>query len=342
MSTSTQEAIRGWEAVDRVWVEEAQRMSERSREILYPTIRKPGSEIWMTFNPRYRHDPVYRDFVARRRDGAWVRRVNFADNPWLPEEAEAERVACLRDEASRYAHIWLGEPDDEGEARKVLPYALARLCVDAWPDRAPLGPVQAGLDVADTGADRNALVLRRGPCVLSVEQWSAGTLGDTARKAHARCAHETAAVLYYDVGGIGAGIRSHLAEIRTRAYAARPINFGSAPEGATRSYTRSMTNADFFARRSSQLGWALRLRAQRTQRLMDGEPVDPDSCLFVSPRLPRLDEYLAQLAQPEVDEDASGRMTLDKRPEDAPSPDMYDATALAFAGDSRYGLRNPS
>ena len=108
MSTSTEEAIRGWEAVDAVWVEEAQRMSQRSREILYPTIRKPGSELWFTFNPRYRSDPVWRDFCASsgRLENAVVLKVNHADNPWFPAELEAERLICQRDEPDRYAHIW--------------------------------------------------------------------------------------------------------------------------------------------------------------------------------------------------------------------------------------------
>ena len=55
MSTATEESIRGLEAVDLIWFEEAHRMSARSREILYPTVRKGGSELWFTFNPMNRY-----------------------------------------------------------------------------------------------------------------------------------------------------------------------------------------------------------------------------------------------------------------------------------------------
>ena len=123
MSRVTEQAIRGWEAVDRVWVEEAHTMSASSREILYPTIRKPGSEIWFTFNPMRRTDPVWQDFCAasRRLDDAVVIKVNYYDNPWFPDELERARALCLVDEPDRYRHVWLGETDDEGSARQVLP-----------------------------------------------------------------------------------------------------------------------------------------------------------------------------------------------------------------------------
>ncbi len=342
MSTSTEEAIRGWEAVDAVWVEEAQRMSQRSREILYPTIRKPGSELWFTFNPRYRSDPVWRDFCASsgRLENAVVLKVNHADNPWFPAELEAERLICQRDEPDRYAHIWLGECDDEGDARKVLPYAMLQACVDAWDRRGDTkGMLHAGLDVADTGADLNALVARQGPCMLHVESWHGSSLGDTARRADRWCREHGASVLHYDAGGVGAGVRSHLRDMGQRPYSARPVNFGGKVTGEKTQYSRGATNADFFSRRNAQLAWALRLRAMMTRRFMDGEDVNPEYCLFIDPKIPRLESFLAELGQPEWEEDASGRVKIEKCPDGAPSPDLYDAAILAFGVDSRYGLR---
>ena len=97
---------------------------------------------------------------------------------------DREREICLIDEPDRYAHIWLGECDDEGEARKVLPYAMLQACVDAWERRGDAkGMLHAGLDVADTGADLNALVARRGPCLLHVESWH----GKLTRRHGASC-----------------------------------------------------------------------------------------------------------------------------------------------------------
>ena len=67
--------------------------------------------------------------------------------------------------------------------------------------------------------------------------------------------------------------------------------------------------------------------------------MDPERGLFIDGSIPRVETYLAQLSQPEWKEDVSGRIVIDKSPEDAPSPDLYDATVLAFASDSRSGLR---
>lgn len=175
--------------------------------------------------------------------------------------------------------------------------------------------------------------------MLHAESWSSQVLGDTARRADTYCREHGARQLYYDVTGVGAGIRSHLSEMRDRDYGAQPVNFGGAVAGQKRTFTYRVSNKDFFSRRNAQLAWALRLRAQRTGRLLDGEAVDPDTCLFIDSSIPRLESYLAQLSQPEWKEDTSGRVVIDKTPEDAPSPDLYDATALAFAADSRSGLR---
>ena len=124
-----------------------------------------------------------------------------------------------------------------------------------------------------------------------------------------------------------------------RPYSARPVNFGGKITGEKTQYSRGASNADFFSRRNAQLAWALRLRAMMTRRLMDGEDVNPEYCLFIDPKISRLEAFLAELGQPEWEEDASGRVKIEKCPEDAPSPDLYDAAILAFAVDSRYGLR---
>lgn len=343
-SYRTAEQAKSLEDVDRLWFEEAQTMSRRSWEIIRPTLRKEDSEIWLTFNPRYRSDPAYHDFVVRPFDDAEIINVNYDGNPWFPEVLEQERLQCKRNEPERYAHVWLGQPDDEGEARLVLPFALIERCVDAHkqldvPEEVFEGRYDVGLDVADTGIDKNALIARRGPLVTHVDMWSSQRLGQTARRADSFCREYGVRRLYYDVGGPGAGIRSYLLEMGDRSYFAEPVNFGGEVTGKEREFSYRVLNKDYFMRRNSQLAWNLRLRAQRTARALDGDNVNLEQCIFIDGRLPNLNEYLTQLAQPVWDENTSGRLVIDKTPEDAPSPDMYDATALAFAWDSRDGLR---
>jgi phage terminase large subunit len=112
--------IKSTEGVDICWAEEAQSMSADSWDILPPTIRKSGSEIWVTFNPDDENDPTYSRFVKSPPPDSVVRHVNFDSNPFFPETMEKERqyalslITSARDDSERaqaqadYDHIWLG------------------------------------------------------------------------------------------------------------------------------------------------------------------------------------------------------------------------------------------
>lgn len=100
--------IKSFEGADVCWVEEAQSVSERSWSILTPTIRKDGSEIWVSFNPELDTDPVYSRFVVNPPPGAQVVEINYYDNPWFPSVLEAEREHCERTDPEGYPNIWLG------------------------------------------------------------------------------------------------------------------------------------------------------------------------------------------------------------------------------------------
>lgn len=105
--------IKSMENISICWVEEAQAVSEDSWTLLIPTIRAPGSEIWVTFNPDQETDPTYRRFVLSPPPGALVRKVNWHDNPWFPPELEAERRHMLETDLDAYNWVW------EGECRKA-------------------------------------------------------------------------------------------------------------------------------------------------------------------------------------------------------------------------------
>lgn len=109
LAQHTIESIKSYEGVDIVWVEEAQAVSKRSWDVLIPTIRKPGSEIWISFNPELDTDETYQRFVADPPDGAIVVQVNYSDNPWFPDVLEKERLDCKRKQPKDYENIWEGK-----------------------------------------------------------------------------------------------------------------------------------------------------------------------------------------------------------------------------------------
>ncbi len=108
LATNTVESIKSFEGCDIVWVEEAQTVSKKSWDILIPTIRKPNSEIWVSFNPNIDTDDTYTRFVVNPPENAKVVKVNYTDNPWFPEVLETERLHSLKTNPD-YANIWEGD-----------------------------------------------------------------------------------------------------------------------------------------------------------------------------------------------------------------------------------------
>lgn len=103
--------IKGFEGVDYVWCEEAENISDRSWEVLIPTIRKDGSEIWVFFNPRNLTDPTYQRFIVTQRDDAIVRKVSWRDNPFFPNTLQKEMDYLKANDIDSYNHVYEGELD---------------------------------------------------------------------------------------------------------------------------------------------------------------------------------------------------------------------------------------
>ena len=102
--------IKSYEGVDIAWVEEGQAVTKRSWQVLIPTIRADGSEIWVTFNPELDTDDTYTRFVEHPPESAWVQKVNWRDNPWFNEVLDAERRHAKKSEPDDYDNIWEGQP----------------------------------------------------------------------------------------------------------------------------------------------------------------------------------------------------------------------------------------
>ena len=103
----TSQSIKSYEGCDICWIEEAARVSGHSANILIPTIRKAGSELWWSYNPEQEDDFVHAN-IARRQDSLVID-VSFRDNPWFPAELEQERLALKALNDDLYQHIWEGK-----------------------------------------------------------------------------------------------------------------------------------------------------------------------------------------------------------------------------------------
>ena len=110
LSDVTATALKSFEGVDIAWCEEAQAISAKSWKTLTPTIRKEGSEIWVTYNPELESDPTHEMFVTKPPPDCVSVLMNYSDNPYFPAVLEAERAhAEATMKVEDYGHTWLGQ-----------------------------------------------------------------------------------------------------------------------------------------------------------------------------------------------------------------------------------------
>ncbi len=118
MQNHTADSIKSLEGFDRSWFEEAQTASDKSLTLLRPTIRKPGSQLWFSWNPVDPTDPI--DLLLRGDElppDAIVVQANYQDNPWLPDELRVEMEFDRKRDPEKYSHVWLGQYRTNSQAR---------------------------------------------------------------------------------------------------------------------------------------------------------------------------------------------------------------------------------
>jgi phage terminase large subunit len=108
MQSYNAENIKSLEGFDIAWVEEAQTLSAHSLKLLRPTMRKEGSELWFSWNPRHDTDAVDHFFRARRPSNAVVVEVNWYDNPWLPDVLRQDKDDDYAADPETAEHVWGG------------------------------------------------------------------------------------------------------------------------------------------------------------------------------------------------------------------------------------------
>ena len=382
------ESLMGIEGVNVLWVEQAETVGSEMEKVIPTFIRTPGIELWFSWNASKRNQWCWQRFKEHQRSTDVVAHVNYNDNPWwfvhcsacmerypwdeaggacakcggekLPGlvEFERERQAIEVGEPDRYEHVYLGVPDDGDASRQVLTYSMVQACVRAYElglygDLAEAPVTDMGFDVAEGGRDKCAQVIRRGPCIEFVDQWPgvAGDLSVAARRVvqnaedYESTSDRNIWRLYYDASS---PMRREFTALGQKS---RPVAFGGVVGGPDRMYERKRPNKEVFARRNIQMGDSLRLRANRTVRLLKAhdegrtlgdDEISPARALFINPKIKHLEAFKSDLTQPiRRRNPTTGKWELDKRggDENAESPDRFDAVCLAYARDSDHGLR---
>lgn len=157
------DGLKSLEGIDICWVEEAQKVSDESWDKLIPTIRKEGSEIWISFNPDYQTDPTWQRFMINPPPGSIIMNVNYSDNPFLPMTLRMEMEHCKATNPVKYNHIWMGGFGTRIEGKLVYPefgrplhvslYSMVRTTehiIRGW-DNTGLSPACCVTELGSTG-----------------------------------------------------------------------------------------------------------------------------------------------------------------------------------------------
>ncbi len=220
--------IKSLEGADIAWVEEAQTISKKSWDILEPTIRKPGSEIWISMNRELENDPVFVAVTSHAGDNALIKKVNYMDNPFCPQEMIDLAEKTKKNNLDDYAHIWLGEPVSEASS-KLIPAALVKRAQQKQAFTTSSGLI-IGLDVARFGDDKSVFCFRRGRVVERFETFEKKDSVALADIATRFLEDYQPQKLFMDIGASGAGVydilidRGFSAKIKGVFFGAKAIN----------------------------------------------------------------------------------------------------------------------
>ncbi len=202
------------------------------------------------------------------------------------------------------------------------------------------GAVIAGLDVADEGADKNAIAIRKGVVIRYISAWAQGDTGATARKAVSKCKEFGATSLQYDCIGVGAGVKAETNRLKREGIVPKSLNIvpwsaASKPlfpnKRVIKNDTNSPKNKDFYANLKAQGWWEVRKMFERTYKAVIQDTIEDCSKLISIPsNLVNLHELVNELCQPVYKYDGKGKIVIDKKPPGTRSPNLGDSFIMAY------------
>lgn len=347
--------IKGTEGVNICWIEEGEGLTSAQWEVIDPTIRANGSEVWILWNPDLVTDFVQAKLPKLLGDDCLIRHINYDENPFLSDTArrKAERLKAV--DLDAYNKIYKGIPSSDDDSA-LIKRSWIESAVNAHEvlgfDMTGLN--NSALDVADMGKDENAQSFTDGLILKDVLTWKGKVTGDiykTVENAFDNCVERGVYSMLYDADGMGAGVRGDarkineerkeqdLDELEVSAF------YGSGEVIDKDDYfidpvgdSKGITNGKFFSNYKAQSWWSLRERFRKThQAVLELSEYDKDELISIDPNCSNLEELKEELARPKKKK-GSPKMTVDKAPDDQPSPNMADAVMMVYAPKEKASL----
>lgn len=351
MSRNTAE-IKGFEGADIIWIEEGEGLTKEQWEIIEPTARKEGAEIWILYNPRLVNDFV-ESFKHDPENGIIVKHINYIDNPFLSDTMARKIERMKSADYEQYQHIYLGVPKTDDDAA-VIKRSWIEAAIDAHVklEIEVTGEKRIGFDVADSGGDLNAQIYRHGILASWGEHWKAGEdeLLKSCRRVYSK-AREFEAKINYDSIGVGAlagSVFADLNEENNERITYAKFIAGGGLINPTKYYIDDggdgrIKNEDFFSNLKAQAWWSVADRFRNTfNAVTKGMEFEPDELISISSDMPNLDNLITELSTPHKHYDKVGKVKVESKDDlakrDIASPNDADAFIMAFAPEKRKGF----
>ena len=333
----------------RCWIEEAETVTRKSLNLLTPTIREIGSEIWISYNPDSTDSEIHSRFVVPNEAEIqangffedsmhYVRKVTYEDNPWFKgSPLEDEMLLDKETNYKKYLHVWMGECDADYNDSIIEPEWFDA-AIDAhvkmnWKAR---GERVLSFDPADEGSDSKAIAYRYGFLVEDVQQKRDGDIDDAINWAFDYAFDKRADTLVYDAVGVGAGVKVGLIE-RIADRNIDVVGFGGGDSPTNGKYKQDRDNDDVFRNKRAQYWWLLRDRFENTFRAVTkGEYIDPIECISLSSSIKDLQQLKSELIKQQRKRTSSTKLIQmvskeDMRSQGIKSPNMADALCMLWA-----------
>ncbi len=330
--------IKSFEGADVLWIEEAHNLTKEQWEILEPTIRKEGSEIWLSFNPQLVTDFVWRRFVVNPPPDTVVRQVNYLDNPFLSRTLLKSIEAVKAEDFDLYEHLYLGKPiSDDDSAVIKRSWIDAAIDADKKLNIDMGGTRVVGYDVADSGVDKNACTIVEGQKCVNLDEWKAAEdeLHQSAMRAYSHVIG-TKALLIYDSIGVGAHTGSTLDGVNSNSHA--KFNAGAAVVNPEHYYMPKIKNKDKFENLKAQAWQLVADKLRNTYNAVNkGMSYNEDDLICISSDLPMLERLKDELCTPRKRYSRRGLDMVETKDElkkrDIDSPNLADSFIMAYSKD---------
>jgi len=349
------EGLKSMDNIAYCWIEEAQTISEKSLELLTPSIRAKESEIWMTANPRSANDPFSKRFIkpfekelsangCYEDDLHLIIVCNYTDNKWFPPELEQERLYDYEHkERALYDHIWLGKFDDTVSSAIIKPEWFDA-CIDAHKKLGfkPIGIEVVAHDPSDTGNDNKGLAYRHGSVLVDCLEMDTGDINAGGDWAVDYALQHNTDVFTYDGDGMGVGLKRQFSE----AFAGKRVELqmyrgSNSPENPDDFYDagpekQQKTHAETFRNKRAQAYWLLRDRIHRTYQAVTKKVYcDPGKMISISSDIEHIDMLRSELCRIPLKNNGMGMIQIMTKQEmkrlGIESPNMADSIAMAFS-----------